>query len=561
MPRNLALSSLRAGRDGIDVPIIAPEDLLRRRITTYIFLKIVLSTVLFGIASFLVLREPDTLISRSGLFVLAAITYVILGVSAGLVSRVRNLFVFTALQLLFDVSLITALVLATGGIGSLFFVLYFMNIVAGAYLGYGRTAMATAAVDALAFVSTTALTVAGIIPGEDMSTGVSFFADASLRVAGFLLVGVLTGRLAENVRLADHALIVQRERARALEDEFGLIIQSVPSGILIVDPGGIVKGANPAALNRVGLCEGWAISRVLPGFMLDDGSQELKVDGPGGARVLLCQASPLGDEGGRVIVFEDVTRLREMEEEIEREERLVGVGKIAAAIAHEIRNPLASLSGSIQLLREEAPGPLVDIALREISRLNDLVGDFLSTAGTPTLKKTRAMIGDIARDVATVLQQDPRYKGLIRVEVLAESEPLVLLDVNRFRQILWNLVLNGAQSMPDGGVVSIRFVEEEAAVIVEVSDRGMGIDASDLPKLFHPFYTTRQGGTGLGLATVHRLVRAHEGSIEARSTPGQGTTMRICFPRGLPSADEPNLQPSVPSEFAISAEVHAPSRS
>lgn len=255
--------------------------------------------------------------------------------------------------------------------------------------------------------------------------------------------------------------------------------------------------------------------------------------GPGGSFTLLCQSSPLGDQGGQVIVLEDVTRLREMEAEIEREERLVGVGRIAAAIAHEIRNPLASLSGCIQLLQEENPGPVVDIALREINRLTELVGDFLDTARPPRLLPRPTKVVAVARDVSTALQQDPRYKGLIVVQVEGDQEIEATLDPNRFRQILWNLVLNGAQAMPDGGVVRVACSHQENRLVVEVSDSGVGIDKAHQAKLFDPFYTTRQGGTGLGLATVHRLVRSHAGTITLRSEPGSGTTFQISFPQGI----------------------------
>jgi two-component system, NtrC family, sensor histidine kinase PilS len=532
----MSITLLGASSPRSDVRALAPDDLFRRRLTTYTFLRIILASGLFGIATYLVLHDPSTLISRTILFVLAAVTYLFLGVSAGLVARVRRRSAFVIVQLLFDAALITALVQATGGMGSLFFVLYFMNIVAGAYLGYGQAAQATAGIDAVAFLGTTALTALGVIPGDDLPTGASFFVDAALRVAGFLLVGLLTGRLSASVRSADHALLAQREHARALEQEFGLIIHSVPSGILIVDPQGIVRGANPAAVKRVGFCEGWPLARVIPGFDDRSDSQEVSVQGPEGAFTLLAHASTLGDEGGRVVVFEDVSRLREMEAEIDREERLVGVGRIAAAIAHEIRNPLASLSGSIQLLKEENAGPLVEIAIREIARINELVGDFLDTARPIRLRRCTIDAHTVAQDVATAVQQDARYRGFIHVLVEGSSGTMAYVDPNCFRQILWNLVLNGAQAMPAGGDVIVRCSSLPGSVSVEVIDHGTGIAPDALPKVFDPFYTTRQGGTGLGLATVHRLVRAHAGNIDVRSKLGRGSTFRLVFPDRKPGS-------------------------
>jgi hypothetical protein len=210
--------------------------------------------------------------------------------------------------------------------------------------------------------------------------------------------------------------------------------------------------------------------------------------------------------GGEVVLVEDVTRLREMEAQVAREERLSAVGRYAAGLAHEIRNPLASLSGSVQLLRDEHKDPLFDIVLREVRRLNNLVEDFLDSARPVRLALTEADPGQIIGEVVATFRNDRSYETRVlrtRVRML----PSVRLDAGRFRQVIWNLLLNAAQATPDFGTieVSAEIDEEKGLLMVRVQDDGVGIAPDALRTLFDPFYTTRAGGTGLGLANVDRV--------------------------------------------------------
>jgi two-component system sensor histidine kinase PilS (NtrC family) len=234
-------------------------------------------------------------------------------------------------------------------------------------------------------------------------------------------------------------------------------------------------------------------------------------------------------------LLEDVTRLREMEAIVEREERLGAVGRLAAGLAHEIRNPLASLSGSVQLLRDENPSPLYDIALREVKRLNELVEEFLDSARPVRLAVERVDPGLIIADVVASFKNDPRFQGRRVVRNRVRSVPAVRMDGSRFRQVLWNLLLNAAQATADYGNIEITAEQEgDDTLIVRVSDDGVGIAPDRLLRIFDPFYTTRSGGTGLGLANVDRIVRAHGGSVEVLSEPGKGAAFVLRFPIGGP---------------------------
>ncbi|MFH1464188.1 MAG: ATP-binding protein [Pseudomonadota bacterium] len=505
------------------------------------FIRLVLVTILFGGAAWSVLRDPKSLLSLNRLFVLAAITFLFMLISAYLVRRLGSRRGFVLSQLLFDALLITLLVQLTGGRHSIAYVFYIVNIAGAAYLLPQRLpGMLVVGANALAFFAATLLSSYLASEAGEAAAPLSLYGDVLLRMLGFVVIGFLTNQLAVRTQAADAALLRQQETTRVLEEEHGLIVQSVLSGILAVDPRGIIRSANPAALARLGTCEGRPLSAVLPGLRRYKDGQEISVWGPEHSLTLLCYRSPLGDVGGEVVVFEDVTELRRYETERKREERLVGVGRVAAAIAHEIRNPLASLSGVLQLLAEEQEGPLLVIAQRETLRLNELVGEFLESARPIDLRCVPVHVHAILDEVVAAFGRDPRFGELVHIVVDEEGDDEADLDPARLRQVFWNLLLNAAQAMPEGGFINIAIRARADRILIEVQDQGAGISADELTKVFDPFYTTRQGGTGLGLANVDRLVRLHHGRVSVRSVVGEGTSFILEFPRRVvPAAAAP----------------------
>ncbi len=512
-------------------------DSARSRVTTYIFLRLALVSLLFAWAAYAVFARPESLLSLNKLFLLAGACFLFMGVSAALVRRYGDRRTFVLTQLLFDTLLVTIFVQLTGGLHSVAVILYFMNIVAAAWLVPQRLAgLAVAGINALAFVGS--VVVFALYFSEEpltLDTSLAVYADILLRVFGIVIIGFLTNQLAVRTQQADAALARQQETTRVLEEEHGLIVQSVLSGIITADEQGVIQSANPAALARLGTCEGRPLTAVMPGLKRYSDGQEITIRGPEEPLTLLCYRSPLGMSGGEVVVFEDVTELRRYEGERKREERLAGVGRLAAGIAHEIRNPLASLSGAIQLLKDEHEGPLLDIAQREVLRLNDLVGEFLASARPISLRLTLVSVSAIVDEVVAAFGKDPRYGEQVDIVVAEEDDGdgdgQAVLDADRVHQVLWNLLLNAAQAMPEGGTIHVSLRLTQRLVTIEVRDEGIGISQEELAKVFDPFYTTRQGGTGLGLANVDRLVRAHGGTVGVRSRVGDGTTFILDFPR------------------------------
>jgi two-component system sensor histidine kinase PilS (NtrC family) len=268
-----------------------------------------------------------------------------------------------------------------------------------------------------------------------------------------------------------------------------------------------------------------------------------------------------GSAVGHVVIFQDVTQVVEMEGELRRSERQAAIGRLSAAIAHEIRNPLAAISGSIQMLRsasqaagDEDSRRLMEIVLRETERLDGLITDFLQYARPAPPKLVSVPLAPLVHDLVQMFEKSRSPENPIEVRVDVQEGLAVTGDPSQLRQLLWNLYLNAAQAMPTGGRLLIaahpapplpqgrapagrNAAEGEVAHFLElvVADTGVGIAPEVIDRIFDPFFTTRREGSGLGLATVHRIVENHGGSLRVESTVGAGTTFRI----RLPQAEEP----------------------
>jgi two-component system sensor histidine kinase PilS (NtrC family) len=249
-----------------------------------------------------------------------------------------------------------------------------------------------------------------------------------------------------------------------------------------------------------------------------------------------------GNRLGVIIDFQDLTRLKMMESELKRADRLAAIGGMAARLAHEIRNPLASISGSVQLIAQgggvaDQDRKLLEIVLRETDRLNGLIGEFLSYARPTAPVLARLDLGSLVDSLLALLQGDARFAA---VEVRKGVPPTLTVagDPGQLEQVLWNLLVNAAEAMPGGGIIDIsacgplpypEFAMEQATRIT-VRDSGVGMTEDERKLIFEPFFTTKQGGTGLGLATVYRIIEAHGGRILVDSAKGEGTSFTVLLP-------------------------------
>jgi two-component system sensor histidine kinase PilS (NtrC family) len=254
---------------------------------------------------------------------------------------------------------------------------------------------------------------------------------------------------------------------------------------------------------------------------------------------------------GLIFIFQDLTELRVMQEQVARADRLAAIGQLAAGVAHEIRNPLASISGAVQMLKtaeldvSEDNAALMEIVLRESSRLDTILTDFLLYARPKTITFGKHdLLHEVVFSTIGLLKQDPRFTAQsFDIQIgSAPNFPKIVCDVQQIQQVFWNLFLNAFQAMKDGGVLSIEAQVKKVeswelstqtpiyAAVFSIHDTGEGISEEHLRHIFHPFYTTKRRGTGLGLAIVHSIIENHHGTVKVMSSEHQGTTFEIILP-------------------------------
>ena len=489
-----------------------------------------------------VAAEPST-----DLLVLLAAVYALSGCWFALLRLNQSHLAQAYAQIGVDLILITWMVNRTGGLDSYFSSLYFLEIVVSSLLLKRRGAYTTAVVASLLHGVHLDLVYFEIIP----STSASFPELATLQyivgvsIFGFCAVGFLANALAEHWHASDAALEESSGQVAFLEALTTHIIDSLGSGLITTDLGGQIYLFNPSAARISGRHSeevvGRQIQDVFPSLPQEVGTGhfEVAVEGPGGQEVCLqFSVTPLviTDSGttGYVWSFDDVTEMREMERELRRRERMAAIGVMSAGIAHEIRNPLASITGSFGLLKADLElsaehKQLIGIIARETERLNQTINNFLLYArpGRPQAKlfQLDVCVSDALRLIenSTARRRDHH----IRTDIVPVT---IRADENMIRQVVYNLASNAFKAMADGGTLTISIRKTADRARLEFNDTGVGISADDLEHLFLPFHSSFATGTGLGLSIVYQIVTAHRGQIWADSEPGEGTTVTCEFP-------------------------------
>jgi len=541
---------------------------LRRRLTWLMGARVVVTTFLLGTAVLLQLAAPGTL-PADPFFLLIALTFGLTLVYALTRSQAERHSWLIAAQLCLDAATVSAFVFLTGGISSYFPALYVLPIIGGSMLLSRRGGLWLALVSTVLYASLVTCQFAAATGHlSPWWLGPSLLPLPAMRVAGytvatnvfaFFAVAALSGSLAEGQRTADSQL----ERAStAIADLKALnqhVIDSLTSGLATTDRAGRLLTFNRAAELITGHPAASVLGRpasevlqlpadftALLGRDLG-GDESRRADyryraGDGSPKDIGLSAAHLVTPGGRagyLLTFQDVTEIRKLERDARRKQRLAAVGEMAAGIAHEIRNPLASLRGSIQVLRQELEltseqAQLMDIVLRESERLNETIRSFLAYARPQRQAATRFDVGRMLSDTAMLLRNSPEVRDDHRIEVeIAPDDVWFEADENQLRQIVWNLATNGLRAMPRGGRLGLVARLESAGsghLVLQVDDEGVGIASEDLDGIFQPFRGGFERGTGLGLAIVHRIVSDHDGEVQVESAPGRGTAVRVRLP-------------------------------
>lgn len=369
----------------------------------------------------------------------------------------------------------------------------------------------------------------------------------TLMLFGLLFLGGAAGVLslmwAQHYKNAGEAL-------KAIRVLTSAIVNQMPAGLIIAGHDGRIREINETARKILGMPEGLAqrledIPCFLPiaEFLKQKRGaveREIQCACPGGTKVsLLVSAAPVEDEQQRepgiLLLFSDLTNVKQLEEKLRRSERLAGLGRLAAGIAHEIRNPLSSIKGFAAILAgkfkdNDQSRVIADSMINETNRLNRVISELLDFAGTTSLQKEIRPCGELIEYSFRLVQSDASSRG-IRLEYAVEPENVAIeADPDRFSQILLNLYLNAFHAMEGGGILRVDASLRNGHIEIRVSDTGRGIAPEHLPHIFDPYFTTKPKGVGLGLANVHKLVEAHGGTIEAESTVMKGTSITLHFP-------------------------------
>jgi two-component system sensor histidine kinase PilS (NtrC family) len=511
-----------------------------------------------------------------GVFYLVTIVY------AFLLKRIKDLRKFTFVQLVIDHLFIAGLILFTGGNESYFANAYFFAIIGSSILFYKRGAFYSASLSIFLYGLILVLQLYGWIrpPGQFIAPAASqVFYPLITYLAAYYIVAFLSSTVAEELKKKKSELIQKQVDYDQLEAFNRNIVQSLDSGLLTIDLDGRVNFLNRTAekiLNRKGeglknlfihdlfpeiaVCLEELKRKAFSPSLAYQRYEALLSGGSGEKTYLGFSISPLTDPEGAIIghtlIFQDITRFKKMEEQMKRYDRMAAIGALAAGMAHEIRNPLASLSGSIQMLKSELSldsqqEHLMEIILRESERLNALITDFLLFAHPPQIQRSPVEIAQILNETVELFTHSPVFhKGLHITKPQGNGGPEAWVDPDQIRQVFWNLLINAAQAIPDEGNIQIGVERandslgggfllsadpgEKEWIKIMIADSGNGISPEEKEKIFEPFYTTKEGGTGLGLSIVHKIIENHHGTIRVESDIGRGSVFTVFLPAGPP---------------------------
>lgn len=527
----------------------------RGRLQGYLLGRAAVLAALLAFAA-LSARRGGLSLSPTGLSTLTATSFGVTLASALALRAGRWLGAVARLQPAWDVGCVTALVYLSGGAFSPFVILYPLAIIGGAILLFRKGALVTAAAACLAYGLLVALQLYGLLrpPGGaplSHELAARLLPHLVAHTAAFFVLALLAGYLAEELRRTDERLEVARAEMLDLERLQESILRSLSSGLVALDADGREVFHNRAAeelLGRAGVPLGPG-SLLGQTFDLSGGDRREAVLG-GGTTVLGYTASPLAvgaDRRGSILIFQDLTRVKRLEDDLRRADRLAAVGRLAAGLAHEIRNPLASLAGSVEVLRETlAPGDdearLFAIVLRETERLNRLVTNFLHYARPGRADEAPLELRAAVAEAALFFGQGEGREGFA-LENRVPGGLELRADASQLQQLFLNLFRNSREAAPAGVAVAVEARVDGPWVELTVADDGPGMTAEVAERAFEPFFSGRDGGTGLGLATVHRIVENHGGTVALDTGAEQGTRFRIRLPRqGLPAAGRTGLR-------------------
>ncbi|MEQ8153150.1 MAG: ATP-binding protein, partial [Smithellaceae bacterium] len=541
----------------VDVSI---EEKNKSRLRLLIICRLIIITLFLGVAIFLDIKKtgfPVSVSTLNFLYFIIAATYFFSLAYILILKIFKQLRINIYLQLAIDILLVTMLVYITGSYRSNYSVLYTLVIIYSVIFldRYGGLIIASAAGSfyslLLGLEFCQWLPVLSKIEPDYSLTAEEVLTRILVHIVSFYVLAFLASFVVEQEKKVRSLLMEKESEFDQLDLLFRSIVESVDTGIMTIDFEGAIKTFNRAAEQITGYSlaqvKNRLVADVFPECIVTFALQldkrqsknrmEVVIEARNGRKVHLgCSLSPLKDkqnrEIGSILIFQDLTEIRQMEENLEKSKRLALIGEMAAGLAHEMRNPLASITGSIELLRrnlalKDTDDRLMQIILRGKDQLDNFVRDFLLLAKPIPVVREVIDVNETAVDVLENMKLSKDWTNDIKIDCSLAPKVAAFANREQLRQVVQNLVLNAVQAMKEGGVLSLATklmqVNNKEVVEIKVADTGLGIEEKDLKKVFEPFFTDKEKGTGLGLTIVGRIVDGYGGKIEITSRINQGT--------------------------------------
>ncbi|MBN2419604.1 MAG: PAS domain S-box protein [Deltaproteobacteria bacterium] len=562
----------------VDIDLKGSQSELAGRLQKLMLLRLLFVSLLLGASVFLQVRQTKAYFGdiQTIHYFLIATVYFLTFIYILLFTTLKNLVRQAYIQLLTDSFFITAIIFSTGGIGSIFSFLYILNIINASIILYRRGGMIVASSCSILYGLLLDLHYYGVIQpfgaGWEQSSqyqASNIFYITVVNIAAFYIVAFLSSLPSEQARKSRAELKEKEEDISKLEVLNEWIISSITSGLITIDEQKKIILFNPAAEKIFGMIDKEVIGKKIPDILpqIDRYIADIPDDnnsGPSMSRnyidisyrnimgetlFLRFFMSPLliPDTGqkGNILLFQDVTEMKDIEKEMKRVEGLALVGELAAGIAHEIRNPMASISGSIQMLKEgfdtdEVNRRLMDIILREVDRLNHLINDFLKYARPKPFELREFNLNQLITESLELLKNSGKWNKNIELKIELDSMDKIISDPEQIRQVIWNILLNAVEAMPEKGILFIgtktgktEIHGEKGSDIIEITvrDSGEGFSEKALEQMCSPFFTTKEEGSGLGLAIVKQIVEGLKGNIYGRNSPEGGAEVTLLLKR------------------------------
>ncbi len=524
---------------------------LVKRVRALIYIRLTIVIILLGSFYFFKIGYGKLIHPTAFSFLIASICFLTIIYALFLlwIKKDSQFIVFAYVQIIIDVATETVLLYLTGSIESMFSFMFPLSILSAGIVLNRRACYVISTLSSILYATLLDLQFYKIIQTSTIIvfTEKDFFYNIFAHIIAFYLVAFLSGYLSENLHKAKRSL---EERDTVLSDLKAFsryIIESMPSGLFTTDLNSKIITFNTSAQSITGLNHADVMGKTLveifpflnnftePLERIEAEIQRNSENFPIGMRLSTLKDSA-GKPIGMIGVFQDLTELKAMEAEVKRKEKWAFIGELSASIAHELRNPLASLKASVEMLREkkvseEHADQLMTIALSEMNRLNGIITEFLLYAKPQGLNKQTFDIHESLKDVITLLQSSESSEKHVTISAKLDGTLPVTVDAKQMQQVFWNLGLNAVDAVSDEGMIDIYTKKKNNTVEIIFKDTGTGISKSDTEKIFYPFFTTKEKGTGLGLSIAQKITEEHGGKIIVTSDGiGKGTIFRIILP-------------------------------